>query len=73
MANGHNDELTERVLMAAEFAGRILETFVQRGGKGSDLFVAFAGLVVTRDKDVGSECLLALEQAVAGGAGLPKH
>ena len=65
------DELTERRLVAAEFATRILEAFVQRGGKPSDLFLAFAGLVVARDTDFGSECLLALEQAVARGAGLP--
>ena len=70
MANPVN-ELTERGLVAAEFAARILEAFVQRGGKSSDLFLAFAGLVVARDTDFGSECLLALEQAVARGAGLP--
>ena len=68
---GPVDELTERGLVAAEFAARILEAFVQRGGKPSDLFLAFAGLVVARDTDFGSECLLALEQAVARGAGLP--
>ena len=68
---GPVDELTERGLVAAQFAARILEAFVQRGGEPSDLFLAFAGLVVARDTDLGSECLLALEQAVACGAGLP--
>jgi hypothetical protein len=67
------DELTKRGLIAAEFAARILDAFVARGGKASDLFVAFAGLVVARDKDLGAECLLALEQAIGGGAGLPKR
>ena len=57
------DELTERGLVAAEFAAKILEAFVQRGGKPSDLFLAFAGLVEARDTDFGSECLLALEHA----------
>jgi hypothetical protein len=38
--------------------------FTERGGSASDLFTAFAGLVSARDREVGGQCLLALEEAM---------
>jgi hypothetical protein len=43
------------------------------GGAPGGLFTAFVGLVSARDRKVGGECLLALEEAVLSGAGGNSH
>jgi hypothetical protein len=58
------DDLPEHALIAAGLAARMVAEFADRGGLASDLFTAFAGIVSARDREVGGQCLLALEEAM---------
>lgn len=64
MASHPNSELPRHALDAAGFADRLAQEYVKQGGDGRALFVAFAGLVSARDKQVGADCLTALDRGL---------
>jgi hypothetical protein len=50
--------------VVASFAAKVLADFKGRGGSADDLFAAFVGLVSARNKQIGAECIIALEEAI---------
>jgi hypothetical protein len=57
---------------AAGFAESVARQYAERGGEAKDLFVALAGLISARDKQVGADCLIALEHALLSNQGASK-
>jgi hypothetical protein len=61
-------ELPQHALVTVSFAESLAREYVRQGGETLALFSAFAGLVSARDKQVGADCLTALDRLICGGA-----
>lgn len=65
------DEPTTAQLAAIALATSLAKQHVERGGSLEDLFSAFVGVVVLRDKSVGLDCLTALDRFVSASTAQP--
>lgn len=57
-------ELPGHALDAASFAALMVRGYAAAGERPEDLFVAFAGLVSSRDRVLAANCLIALDRAI---------